>query len=223
VRTTDLLFRGNCAHDNLGPGIWTDIENRNSLIVSNYSFKNSGAGIFHEISGAATILDNFSGLNGSGENSPWGSQILISGSINTLVWRNRVQVARNYGLGIFVVEEGRQNVDKIIHDFPEYVSRGNVIMGNEITFDGGKGASGFFSSRGNTASLVATNRFENNDIIVLEGEPRRFRVGAETLDLAEAQSRGQELNSQTRLNPSQSFTTPTCPVGIGRKPTAPLN
>ena len=107
--TENLIFVRNCVRDNKGPEIWTDIDNRNSWIIGNWSIRNSGAGIFHEISGRALISDNVSALNGSGENTPWGSQVLVSGSVNTLVWNNRIQVAPDYGHGIFVVEEGRPN------------------------------------------------------------------------------------------------------------------
>src|SRR4029077_9543309 len=33
VRTENLMFVHNCVHDNMGGGIWTDIDNRNSLIT----------------------------------------------------------------------------------------------------------------------------------------------------------------------------------------------
>ena len=62
--TDNLLFLRNCVHDNLGPGIWTDIDNLNSTIMQNSSIRNSGAGIFHEISGPAAIIDNLSAFNG---------------------------------------------------------------------------------------------------------------------------------------------------------------
>lgn len=221
VRTNNILFVRNCVHDNMGPGIWTDIDNRNASIIGNWSIRNSGAGIFHEISGHAIIADNVSALNGSRENSPWASQILVSGSVDTLVWHNQIQVAPNYGHGIFVVEEGRPNEEKNIHNLPEYISRENVIMGNEITYLGTSGVSGFYSSKGDTVKLASANLFENNNIIANQGELRRFRIGGETMKLSEAREHGQELRSRLVMNkPSdlQQLSRFACPPGIGPRP-----
>jgi len=218
VHTDNLMFVRNCVHDNMGAGIWTDIDNRNASIIGNWSIKNSGTGIFHEISGHAIIADNVSALNGSRENSPWASQILVSGSVDTLVWHNRIHVAPNYGHGIFMVEEGRPNEQKHIHDLPEYVSRENVIIGNEITYSGAAGVSGFYSSKGGDVTLASANLFENNHIIVNQGELRRFRIGSETMNLSQAQGRGQELRSQLVVEKSsdlQQLSRLACPPGIG--------
>jgi hypothetical protein len=218
VLTENLMVLRNCVHDNMGAGIWTDIDNRNASIIGNWSINNSGTGISHEISGHAIIADNVSALNGSSGNSPWASQILVSGSVDTLVWHNRVYVAPYFGHGIFVLEEGRPNEEKVIHDLSEYVSRGNVIMGNEITYSGIAGVSGYYSSRGDAVALAAANLFENNNIIVNEGELRRFRIGGETLKLSEARERGQELRSRLEMKMSGSPQTASsfaCPPGIG--------
>jgi parallel beta-helix repeat protein len=56
--TTDLVVRDNYVHDNDGPGLWTDGSNRNALIAGNLVEKNTGPGIFHEISYSAIITDN---------------------------------------------------------------------------------------------------------------------------------------------------------------------
>ena len=216
--TENLIFVRNCVHDNKGAGIWTDINNRDASIIGNWSIKNSGAGIFHEISGRAIIADNVSALNGSRENSPWASQILVSGSVDTLVWHNQIQVAPNYGHGIFVVEEGRPNEGKIIHDFSEYVSRGNEIAANEITYSGIAGVSGYYSSKGDVGALASANLFENNNIIVTEGELRRFRIGGDTITNPKAQERGQELRSRLMMKkPSElpQLSQFACPPGIG--------
>ena len=221
VHTDNLIFVRNCVRDNMGSGIWTDIDNSNSSIIGNWSINNSGAGIFHEISGNAIIADNVSALNGSRENSPWASQIAVSGSVDTLVWRNRVQVAPNYGHGIFVVEEGRPNDLRIIHDLPKYISRGNVIMGNEITYSGIAGVSGFYSSRADALALASANLFENNNIIVNEGELRRFRIGGEAMKLHEAREHGQELRSRLVTTIPSDLQKPphlACPAGIGPRP-----
>ena len=174
VVTDNLLFLRNCVHDNLGPGIWTDIDNLNSTIMQNSSIRNSGAGIFHEISGPAAIIDNLSAFNGYGENSPWGSQILVSGSLDTLVWRNKVRVNANYGNGIFIVEEGRQKTSNRVSDSSEYVSRGNIVLNNEISFDGAAGKSGLANTKGDSSHLANLNRFEDNVVSTPKSELRQF-------------------------------------------------
>ena len=221
VKTDNLMFVRNCVHDNMGGGIWTDIDNRNASIIGNWSLNNSGAGIGHEISGHAIIADNVSALNGSRENSPWASQIIVSGSVDTLVWHNQIHVAPYSGHGIFVVEEGRPNEEKYIHELPEYVSRGNVIMGNEITYSGIAGVSGFYSSRGDALALASANLFENNNIVVNEGELRRFRIGGKVMKLYEAQAHGQELRSRHAMKMPSDLQKPlylACPPGIGARP-----
>jgi Right handed beta helix region len=216
VHTRGLIFARNCVRDNKGPGIWTDIENVAAVIGENSSIGNSGAGIFHEISGRAVIAGNISALNGFEGNSPWSSQIIVSGSIDTLVWRNVVRVPQNSGNGIFVVEEGRKNEDQIIHKFPDYVSRGNTISQNAVTFIGTAGASGFVSTHGSSDHLASVNRFEDNDIVVLEGEERRFQIGGERMDLAEARARGQELRSRIARSADtiESASAPACQSNI---------
>jgi hypothetical protein len=217
-----LQVRNNCVRDNFGNGIWTDGENRNSTIVDNWSVHNRGIGIFHEISGHALIEGNTVALNGSPGETPWNSQILVSGSIDTLVQRNRVEVALDSGNAIFIVEEGRKNwFIGHIHDFPTYVSRGNVVADNHITFYGSMGVSGFQSNHGRVEDLVENNRFEGNSISVVQGTTKRFRIGSEYLDLEQAQQRGQETHSRTEIAPSG--TSPNlymkCPPGVGRRGT----
>jgi hypothetical protein len=207
---TDLLqVRNNCVHDNLGPGIWMDIENRNSTIVDNWSVHNRGIGIFHEISGRAFIEGNTAALNGSPGETPWNSQILVSGSHDTLVQRNWVEVAPDYGHAIFIVEEG----------WATYVSRRNMVANNDITFYGSMGVSGFHSSHGRVEDLVENNRFEGNSINVVQGTAKRLRIGSEYLDLEQAQQRGQETHSH--IESAQSGTSPNlemkCPPGVGRR------
>ena len=56
--TENLVVRDNFVYDNNGPGLWTDIDNINTLYENNVVVGNSGAGIFHEISYSATIRNN---------------------------------------------------------------------------------------------------------------------------------------------------------------------
>ena len=222
VKTDKLRFMGNCVHNNSGAGFWTDIDNRNSSVIGNLSFSNTGTGIAHEISGAAVIADNVSAFNGSRENSPWASQIFVSGSVDTLVWRNKIRVATNHGQAIFIMQEGRPNSDKVIHSMPEYISRGNIVMQNEIIYDGSFGASGYYDSKADASALVLANRFQDNTIVVNDNETRRFRIGNEALDLSGAQRRGQEERTaliENGANVHEEGSGLHCPSNIGPRRT----
>ena len=196
VATNNLLAERNCVHHNVGPGLWTDIDNRTSTFTDNVIAYNEGVGIFHEISGAAMIVGNLSVANGSQEDSPWASQILVSGSIDTEVRGNRVVVARDYGHGIFVVEEGRPNDSKVVDSGPTYASRGNSITGNEIRFLGDHGIYGFHAQGPLEPSLLRTrNRFAANTIIAGDDRPR-FADDGPRVDLKTEMTRGQEIGSR---------------------------
>ncbi|SEP49562.1 Right handed beta helix region [Rhodospirillales bacterium URHD0017] len=217
--TDSLTVRNNCVHDNLGNGIWTDGENRNSTIGDNWSVRNRGVGIFHEISGRAAIERNTVAFNGSPGETPWNSQILVSGSIDTVVQGNRVEVSANSGNAIFVVEEGRKKWNMVhLHDYPTYVSRRNVVTGNHVTFYRSTGVSGFQSNGGRVGDLVDNNRFEGNSIRVVDGTDKRFRIGSDYLDLKQAQERGQEVGSLIVSSPLESppDLQLKCPSGVGR-------
>ncbi|WP_447971647.1 right-handed parallel beta-helix repeat-containing protein [Nitrospira sp. M1] len=105
VKTQHLIVSDNFVHHNRGPGLWTDIDNINTLYERNRVEDNERAGIFHEISYAAIIRDNVVTRNGLG--FPvwlWGSGILIAASSDTQVYRNRVE---NNADGIGAVQQKR--------------------------------------------------------------------------------------------------------------------
>ena len=89
--TLDLVVRNNHAHDNAGPGLWTDIDAVDTLFAGNLVTDNLGPGIFHEISGAAIIRDNTVERNGFGKSEwLWGAGILIAASSDVEVHSNEV-------------------------------------------------------------------------------------------------------------------------------------
>ena len=104
VRSKKLTVRNACVHHNIGPGLWTDIDNIDVLYEGNIVFENKGDGIKHEISYKAVIRNNIAARNGSGkDNWLWGSQILIQNSPNVQVYGNIVEVAAEFGNGISII------------------------------------------------------------------------------------------------------------------------
>ena len=89
VATKNLIVRGNFVHHNDGPGLWTDIDNVNTLYENNISDDNALMGIYHEISYAAVIRNNVVRRNGFGL-PQWiaGAGILVAGSPDVEVYGN---------------------------------------------------------------------------------------------------------------------------------------
>jgi hypothetical protein len=97
--TKNLIVRNNYAHDNKGPGLWTDIENENTFYEHNHTKSNQEAGIMHEISYQAVIRDNLiedDGFSASHKTEPWyGAGILIVASADVEVYGNSVKDCMN--------------------------------------------------------------------------------------------------------------------------------
>ena len=61
-----VTYRGNHIYDNVGPGLWCDIDCRNVVYDGNLVENNHDIGIFHEISFKAVIRNNVVRHNGRG-------------------------------------------------------------------------------------------------------------------------------------------------------------
>ena len=64
AESAGVTFRSNHVHDNIGPGLWCDIERRNVVYEENLGENNKDIGIFHEISFKAVIRSNVVRHNG---------------------------------------------------------------------------------------------------------------------------------------------------------------
>lgn len=105
TRTQGLVLRGNVVRDNEGPGVWTDIDNIDTLMEGNLIADNTNAGIFHEISYDATIRYNRVARNGlAGNVWAYGAGIQIAHSPNVDVYGNVVEGNFN---GITVILQDR--------------------------------------------------------------------------------------------------------------------
>ena len=151
TRTTGLEIKNNCVHDNFGPGLWTDIDNRNTTYDANIVFNNDGEGIFHEISYDAVIKNNVIGHNGKiNDYLLYGSNILISTSQNVEVTGNYVEVDASHGYGIGIQYENRGS---------GYSATNNSVRNNTVVYVGSKGLTG---ARTDSGANLSSNRFDAN-------------------------------------------------------------
>ncbi len=155
----NLVFRSNTAHDNVGAGLWTDVDNFNSLYEYNVVYNNQGAGIQNEISWSATIRYNVAYNNGIGQSVwLWGSQIAIVNSSNVEAHHNRVVVPNTYGNGIGIIYQNRGSGPN-----GEYVSANNYIHDNDITFEGVvQGTTGMVVDYNPTVAYESNNKSDYN-------------------------------------------------------------
>lgn len=110
VHTSNFMVKNNNVHDNIGVGLWCDIECDGVTYSENTIDKNYSSGILFEISRHATIVNNVARLNGidSIHFDPWAgfSQIEISASSDVTVEHNTAVVG-NWGNGITVKQQNR--------------------------------------------------------------------------------------------------------------------
>jgi hypothetical protein len=149
--TTRLTVIGNHVHHNVGPGLWTDGDNIDTLYARNVVVKNSTDGIVHEISYGAVIRKNR--ILGNGHGQGWGAGILVAASSNVRIVGNVLKankrsillLAQDRGSGAYgphilrknhvlynVVRNPRTNGIRLdgISDSSYYTSRGNFFQYN---------------------------------------------------------------------------------------------
>ncbi len=137
--TDGLVVRGNYVHHNMGPGLWTDIDNTGVIYEDNWIWWNEREGIVHEISHDVIIRNNDLRYNGVGHDIwMWGSQILIHVSDGAQVYGNTLYVHEDTGHGIGIMNYNREEYP----DFGDFYGRDNSIHHNDITYLGLYGASG---------------------------------------------------------------------------------
>jgi parallel beta helix pectate lyase-like protein len=173
VATEGLVVRNNFVHHNQGPGLWTDIDNRNSLYENNRTTANLVAGIFHEISFQAVIRHNTienDGFDPAGR-GPWrGSGIRVSASSGVEIYENRVANCMN-GIVAIQPERGmsmRYHTPRLVQDLDVH---GNTIVQTEGI------AAGLARDARHFDDSIFTrwhNRFENNRYTLADPGGRYF-------------------------------------------------
>jgi parallel beta-helix repeat protein len=188
TETTGLVVRRNHVHDNEGPGLWTDINNYNTLYDSNVVEDNFAPGIYHEISYDAVIRGNTVTGNGFGKDAwLWGSGILVSASTDVEVYGNTVTGNAD---GIGGIQQDREDGPEgphllsnlYVHDNTISVERGQTGIVEDI------GDSSVFTER--------ENRFESNTYLDTEGN--RYTWLGHRMDASGWQSEGQDVDGTWR-------------------------
>lgn len=182
ANTRDLVVRDNYSHHNAGPGLWTDINNLNTLYEGNRVMHNNGMGIFHEISYDAVIRNNYVEGNGSGHSAwLWGAGIIVAASPNVEVYGNEVV---NNADGIAGIQQNRGS-----GEHGPYEISNLYVHDNDVTMSGGN--TGFVQDIGDDSYFTSrNNRFSNNQF-TLDGDGRYFSWNNSSYTLAEWNGLGQ--------------------------------
>lgn len=193
--TTGLVLRGNDVHHNHGPGLWCDIECRDTRYEGNRVTYNDGAGLFHEISYKAVISRNIAAFNGAKDQVWfWGANILVAASQDVVVEDNEVTVAEG-GTGIALIDQGRPREGGGL-----YRTAGNLIRHNTTRFEGAAparmgGISDVAPGSPNDGIIASGgNRFEENRYVSSTARIE-FAWGRTSSDFAGFQALGQDHGS----------------------------
>jgi hypothetical protein len=154
VGTSHLTVRNNHVHDNAGSGLWTDVDNINTLYENNRVERNSTTGIVHEISYDAVIRNNVIRHNGWDhpiQGDVWGAGILIDQSTNVEVYGNSLKdnaagitaVQQPEGSGAYGLRETR---DLYVHDNIVHQATG-IVAG--LSASSSPNGALYYTSKGN--------------------------------------------------------------------------
>lgn len=170
VRTDGLVLRGNVSHHNHGHGLWTDIDNVNTLYEANRLEDNTRSGIFHEISYRAVIRGNVARRNG-GAGAAWvdGAGILVNSSRDVEIYENVVDGNLN---GIAAVQSARGAGAHGAYELANlYVHHNDVGMT--------RGRSGVVQNAGSQSVFTSMNvRFEANRYTLGASRPFAWKDAA---------------------------------------------
>jgi parallel beta-helix repeat protein len=146
--TSNLIVRGNWSHHNVGPGLWTDTDNVGTVYEGNVVEDNTANGIFHEVSGSATIRNNVLRRNGF-EHAAWlwGGGIVIAASGDVDIYGNRLEGNFN---GISLVYQDRPD---------SHAVAGVHVWGNTLIDTGMSGAA---TDAADESIFHADNWFKDN-------------------------------------------------------------
>lgn len=191
-----VVFRGNNIYDNIGSGVWCDIECRNVVYEGNLVERNTTGGIAHEISFGAIIRNNILRHNGITKKSwYWHPDVLIANSQDVEVYGNTLTV-RDGGCGIVLIDQSRATKRGA-----KYKTRNDWVHDNELTFEGAACAGGASDAEpGDENYAIITdgnNMFDRNVYRVARSAgPHRFVWGHKEFDWQGLRQQGLETNGQ---------------------------
>ncbi len=189
----NVVFRGNRAHDNFGPGLWCDGDCDGVLFERNTASGNDGPGIFYEISRNAVIRNNVLRENNH-DHAPWfwGAEIQIAASQNVDVYANSVTVAPG-GRSIMLIDQNRPAGPNSY-----YQTRDNRVHDNTIVYLGTGAAGGVSDAPPGSHNYAiiqnGNNRFFRNTYRYPADIPPVFVWGGEPGNFAAFRAHGQELD-----------------------------
>jgi parallel beta-helix repeat protein len=168
VLTNRLVLRGNFVHHNVGPGLWLDIGNDQSLIEGNRVEDNQQEGIVSEISYSAVIRNNTLRRNGLTDSRrtawPWGAGIGIhsSGGSGIEITGNVLE-GNAHGIALIQQDRGSANNDPAARLGP-YLVQNVYAHDNTITLGTGSlsGAAVVTDAGDNAIFTSRNNRFNSN-------------------------------------------------------------
>jgi len=170
--THNLVVRNNYVHDNDGPGLWTDLENENTLYDHNHTVSNREAGILHEVSYRAIIRNNVienDGFSDLPKTEPWyGAGIIVAASSDVEVYGNTVTNCMN---GIVGTQPNRE----LSHKGTPYLLQNLNVHDNSITQSHGVAAGVVRSGLlGDEVFASRNNRFANNQFHLANSSAKYF-------------------------------------------------
>jgi hypothetical protein len=160
ARTEGLTVRGNYVHDNVGFGLWTDIDNVDVRYQANLVEDNTYGGIFHEISYSATVTGNTIRRNGfSYADWGYGAGIIIAHSSDVVVRGNLLE--GNYN-GISLLQQSRDE-----HRLEDVLVSYNTIRG---------GATGIWQDVGDRSIFTSRGLVYRDNLYLRDGQEPRFVI-----------------------------------------------
>lgn len=220
--TDGLTIRNNYSHDNVGPGMWTDLNNIRTVYEGNTVSNNTGPGIFHEISYDAVMRNNTIRNNGSfaPDDWFWNAQIQISTSQNVEIYGNTIEVnSANNGNGIMLIQQNRSG-DPC--NYGTCRAANNYVHDNHITVTGTRwhGATGAVQDFVGFGDLFrGNNRFVNNHYHVPDVNSAAYWDWANrNMTFGEFRSFGLDVSGTVDSNLTGDTAAPAAPENLKATP-----
>ncbi len=189
-KSKGLIFRNNKVHDNMGNGVWLDIDNIDYEVHDNVVYDNDSQGIFVEISYRGKVYNNKVYGNGFGRNSSWlyGAGILVAASPDVEIYGNEVM---NNANGIAAIQQNRGSGAHGPHEISNLYVHDNVVTMSE-------GKSGLAQSIGDESYFSSRNNRWVRNTYTLGRNAKYFAWAGATMSETEWRRSGQDVEGTFR-------------------------